>query len=100
MTDTRGGGKEMSRRVGPRMTKTKLGKLRLSGGTSFDVSMQKKEISMRSPERYDARCAYGLYELFTSYMSRNGRLGYYSWRTATFKGPGVDRGVPTVGAQC
>lgn len=24
----------------------------------------------------------------------------YSWRTATFKGPGVDRGVSTVGAHC
>jgi hypothetical protein len=48
MTDTRGGGEEMSRRVGPRMTK--LGKLRPSGGTSFDVSMQKK-VSMRSHKK-------------------------------------------------
>jgi len=77
MTETGGGGEEMSRSVRPRMTK--LGKCdRVLGGTSFDVQCKENKHALAQSTRGYATVVFMNY--WRAFKSGIGRLDYHSHR--------------------
>lgn len=95
MTETGGGGEEMSRSVRPRMTK--LGKYdRVLGGTSFDVQCKRKYIvSMRWHKKAHEDATVVFMNYWRAFKSEIGRLDHHSHRHRHLYGTrSKSRGLP------